>query len=254
MGIGQGPAERARRGDPAPDVVAAHFAELAAALGGDDDAISVQSVVAVAGRVLPRCRHAGITLIRGDRPPLALASTDELPRQVDALQYAVAEGPCLEASEGHDVVLSNDLRVDGRWPRFTGRCVAEFGVRSMLCVRLVLSKDDRAALNFYAEDVGAFDDLDIGISSILAPFAALVVERELHSTDVSNLERALATSRQIGMAVGVLMAQHGVTEEQAFALLRRASRHLNRKLRDVALDVMYTGELPQTSPPRPDTP
>jgi len=56
-----------------------------------------------------------------------------------------------------------------------------------------------------------------------------------------NLERALASNRDIGTAVGVLIAQHKLTREQAFDLLRIASQNTNRKLHDVALDVIDTG-------------
>jgi AmiR/NasT family two-component response regulator len=47
------------------------------------------------------------------------------------------------------------------------------------------------------------------------------------------------------MAMGILMASGRSTQEQAFAALRRASQHLNRKLRDVAADVVETGQLPE---------
>ena len=40
------------------------------------------------------------------------------------------------------------------------------------------------------------------------------------------------------------MAHHKTQQGEAFELLRRASQNLNRKLYDVALDVLATGELP----------
>ncbi len=63
-------------------------------------------------------------------------------------------------------------------------------------------------------------------------------------TRALHLEEALGTSRQIGAAVGILMAAHRITEDAAFQLLRRSSQHLNRKLRDIAEQVTETGELP----------
>ena len=47
------------------------------------------------------------------------------------------------------------------------------------------------------------------------------------------------------MAMGVLMGRGAVTEDQAFAQLRRASQYLNIKLRDVAGQVVETGRLPE---------
>lgn len=58
-----------------------------------------------------------------------------------------------------------------------------------------------------------------------------------------NLERALASNRRIGMAVGILMARRGLTDEQAFDCLRQVSQRRNVKLRDLAESVIYTGDL-----------
>jgi AmiR/NasT family two-component response regulator len=52
-------------------------------------------------------------------------------------------------------------------------------------------------------------------------------------------------NRQIGMAIGVLMAHHKITEDDAFALLRVASQALHRKLPDIAAEVTERGILPE---------
>jgi AmiR/NasT family two-component response regulator len=54
---------------------------------------------------------------------------------------------------------------------------------------------------------------------------------------------ALQSNRDIGAALGVLMARMLVTREQAFDLMRIASQRTNRKLRDIAADVLDTGTL-----------
>lgn len=59
----------------------------------------------------------------------------------------------------------------------------------------------------------------------------------------ANLEIALQTSRQIGVAIGILMARQGLTEDHAFEALRTASQHRQVKLRDVAAEVALTGTL-----------
>lgn len=60
----------------------------------------------------------------------------------------------------------------------------------------------------------------------------------------ANLEVALHTARQIGIAIGILMARHGLTEDQAFDALRTASQRSQVKLRDIAARVVLTGMLP----------
>ena len=61
--------------------------------------------------------------------------------------------------------------------------------------------------------------------------------------DLATLQRALASSRSIGMAMGILMERHKVTDAQAFDLLREASQRGNVKLRDLAERLVATGSL-----------
>jgi len=45
-------------------------------------------------------------------------------------------------------------------------------------------------------------------------------------------------------AEGILIERERITADQAFQALRRASQHLNIKLREVAKYVVETGEIP----------
>jgi GAF domain-containing protein len=224
-----------------------YFAELAGALrreGGSLIDFDMDRLVRVGQAAVPNADHVALTMIRGSNPPETCARTDEVADQVDAIQYDVGNGPCLEAIRENDITRSNDLEHDDQWPGFAERTVAETPVRSMAGVRLVIDGPNRAALNFYADRPHAFSDLDLGVAAILSSFASLAMQRQLAERKVDNLEIALESSRQIGAAMGVLMARKLMTEEQAFQQLRDASQHLHRKLRDVARDVLESGELP----------
>jgi hypothetical protein len=59
----------------------------------------------------------------------------------------------------------------------------------------------------------------------------------------TQLRNALDSNREIAQAVGILMSTHKITSEAAFDLLRAASQHTHRKLRDIAVDVRQTGTL-----------
>ena len=228
------------------DDLGRHFDELSellmSAQTGPPDA---DRVVRFAARAVPHTQHSGLTLVRGDRRPVTVAATGQLARRVDRIQYETGQGPCLEAVAGHDVTWAPDLRTDSQWPEFARRCVAETSVRSMFSLRLFLSSDDRAALNFYAQRPAAFDDLDVAVGAMFAPFAALAAQNAIQARQIENLETALETSRQIGVAIGILMARQLVTYEEAFAQLVDASQYLNRKVRDIAVEVRETGQLPE---------
>jgi AmiR/NasT family two-component response regulator len=67
----------------------------------------------------------------------------------------------------------------------------------------------------------------------------------------AQLHSALATREMIGQAQGILMERERISPDQAFDILRRASQHLNLKLRDVAQALVDTGDRPDTGAPPP---
>jgi ANTAR domain len=93
--------------------------------------------------------------------------------------------------------------------------------------------DDRAR-------IGRLEDrLDIDEKII----AELQAEGLLRQEETAHLREALRTSRMIGSAVGIVMANRKVTAEAAFEILVKASKHTNRKLRIIAEDVVRTGDV-----------
>jgi ANTAR domain/GAF domain len=237
------------RNEGRPEVTSV-FDQVAVLVAGDTGVVDASRAVQLASEAVPHGEHCGITLLRPQQRPRTIAYTDEVSPAVDSLQYQLNEGPCLDAAVADAVIRVPDLAEDERWPSFAPRCVDQTGIRSMLSIRLPIGGDDRAGMNFYARTPGAFDEMDLRVGAIVATFAALAVMGELHRQDVANLQAALHSNRQIGTAVGILMATEKVTEEKAFELLRGASNQLNRKLADIAGHVNLTGALPQRPPPR----
>ena len=79
--------------------------------------------------------------------------------------------------------------------------------------------------------------------------------------EVANLKRALKTREVIGMAKGVLMARECCHPDEAFDMLRRASQRENRKLAEVAEQIVKqntaqaggsAGDISETPPLRDD--
>ena len=90
--------------------------------------------------------------------------------------------------------------------------------------------------------------LEVSVEADLTETERFILEMlerlDAADTEAVHLRRALDHSRDIGAAIGVLMAMKKVTREEAFGLLRRASQDQNRKLYELALEVLSTGELP----------
>ena len=66
-------------------------------------------------------------------------------------------------------------------------------------------------------------------------------------TTVGQLRQALQTNRTTGTAVGIVMTRYELDSERAFKVLVRTSQQSNRKLNDIAAEVVRTGTLPEAS-------
>jgi len=231
--------------DSGPRQLGTQLTGVAEALGGGPaPPIDPGRVVRFAAEAIRHAQHCGLTLVSEGRRPRSIASTSDVALRVDALHCATRQGPGIEAALDHAVVRVDDLGDDDRWPEFAVRCATVTGIRSILSLGLDVGGDDRAAMSFYSAGVGTFTELDAGMASMFAPFAALAVRGSVRQRDVAAVESALTSSRQIGIAIGILRAREFLTSEEAFDLLRQASENLHRKLGDVAAVVELTGELP----------
>ena len=225
--------------------MADQFAQLAVSLAdGADQPLTGQRIVEFAVRGIPGAEHASVTTVQETRRPRTIAGSGELPYQWDELQYEHGEGPCLDAIATNGVVLASDLRTDNRWPLFARAIVDQTPARSMLSFRLFLTEQNRAGLNLYATRPGAFTDQSVATGSMFAAYASMALLAAARQDTANHLLRALETNREIGVAMGIMMADGKLTSQQAFGQLRTASQNLNRKLHDIAADVARTGVIP----------
>ena len=215
------------------------FAALAARLRDGRSVADVhQIVVDAAPQLVDGCDRAAIGILEKDGRFRSAASTDEVLRLIDDLQDQLREGPCLEASTDQVVQVDNDITAHSSWPRLAEAVVARTPVRAMLAVPLLTDQGRAGALNIFADRTEAFDDGSIAQAAILASFSSVAMASAAHSARAAQYEEGMATNREIGAAIGILMATHGISQDDAFAMLSQASQRLNRKLRDIATSIV----------------
>lgn len=222
--------------------LAHEFGELGSEIHGDgDNDAALKRLVQLAVKHVPSCSWASITVLTG-RQGRSIAYTDEIAALADRLQYDFGEGPCLQAAEDNTDYLLFDVSTESRWPRYTKALLAQTPVRSVLSMQL--PAEESAALNLFADEPAAFDEEDLTMATVFAAHASTLVALYESEHIKQSLRTALDSNRRIGAAMGVLMAMHKVTEDQAFDMLRTASQLLHRKLRDIASEVVEAGALP----------
>jgi len=207
----------------------------------------LQTVADLTNAVMPGNPEASVLLLVRDRPT-TVVSTGELATALDETQYERGHGPCLHAARTGEVTEIPDTRADARWPDYLPRAV-EQGNLSSLSIPLAIDPDAQVtgALNIYARRVDAFDDDSRSVATRFAPYAAVAAgnlyayqsAREM----ADNLQTALESRAVIDQAKGILIERYKLTPDQAFQFLARASMTTNRKLRDIADELVRTGEL-----------
>ena len=233
----------------------ASFSETAQALfSAGNPADTLRAVVDLAVETIDGCDFASIFVIDANTATTPVG-TDSVAAGVDVVQHQAGEGPGLDAINQGGTVYAEDLADDPRWVSF-GPDAAKAGVRSALALRLSDDASRGAALILYAHYPRAFGALDRAKGVILAAMAGLALTAaEAHEDEMRDtIQAALATREMIGQAQGILMEREHITADQAYEILRRASQHLNTRIRDVAQALVDTGQSPQTGSLRPPAP
>jgi len=214
---------------------------------------TLQRIVDLAVAAIEGCDAAGILFV-DDGQVVTTAASEPLVVELDRLQFETGEGPCLDVVTDGGAFYAIDLADDERW-RSYGPSATAAGIRCVLAFRL--SDRHVSALSLYARLPAAFNAHDRAKGSIFATLAGLALDSaerrgEQERVAATNLLQALRTRELIGQAQGILMERERITADQAFDVLRRASQHLNTKLREVAQTLIETGQTPDEgcAPPR----
>lgn len=219
-----------------PLVVHTDLAEaLASAASAIHSPTSVQDtldrIVETARDTLPGFDAVGISTVDKDGNVVTRARTSKLVDELDSLQYALSEGPCVDTLHESSVVSAPRIAQDKRWPRYVPAAVA-LGLKSQLAVKLYKNAEGTlGGLNIYST---TSDEVDEGAESMARLFAAHAALALGYVTEVKGLHEALRTRTNIGVAVGIVMNEYGVSQDAAFGLLVRSSSHSNIKIRDIA--------------------
>ncbi|WNV83947.1 GAF and ANTAR domain-containing protein [Umezawaea sp. Da 62-37] len=199
-------------------------------------------VVFAALEAIPDASVVSVTLRAPDGSFHTPVQTDPLANEIDQVQYATGEGPCVHAARmpGPGLAESGDLANDPNWPLF-GPASAARGMNSLLSTTLLPDAHPpqlSGALNVYSAKTGAFTAADRDTALLLATHGslALAATRAVTAADLKleHLRKAIDSRDVIGQAKGILMHRRGITADEAFDTLRTTSQRLNVKLAELA--------------------
>ena len=238
---GKGQPSTANAGTANLNQLAEDFGGLARNLEEHDDPdVMLAEIIAAAVAMVPGVDEGSVSVVTGRRNIGSQAPTGDLPVEVDALQEETQQGPCLDAAYEQLTVRVDDMASETRWPEFARRA-SQAGAASMLSLQLYVEGDNLGALNLYSRRPGAFDDESEQIGLLFASHAAVAyagVRKE------AQLAKAVVSRDLIGQAKGILMERYKISPERAFLVLTRVSQNSNRKLNDIANELVRYGTVP----------
>lgn len=189
--------------------------------------------------------------LRLRRKPTTVAGSSQRAVELDEVEQAVGDGPCIKAMREMSPVIVDDVTTDPRWPALN-RKLAEANIRSSLGVPLEISSEARVALNFFASKPGVFTagvyEKALGFAAAAHNTLHLSVRLDTAQSRADNLEAAMESRTAINLACGVIMAQNRCSQAEAMDILTKVSSNRNQKLRDVAAELIeqLTGDRVKT--------
>ena len=218
------------------------FSELGALVVGAQPLGQVLTRVAeLAQACIPGAEEVSVTLIEGQSGARSAAFTGQLAVALDERQYESGFGPCLDAAEAGQVVRINDTAKNDTYPDFAA-VAARQGVRNSVSIGMPMPQRIVGGLNVYRFEDTPLDEDSVQLLEVFAGFAAIALANHaLYASAVAvsaNLQTAMQSRAVIEQAKGVLMGRLHCSAEEAFQHLATQSQHTNRKLRDIAADVI----------------
>jgi hypothetical protein len=185
----------------------------------------------------------GLSLMTEDRPTSSralLGASDEIGAQIEELQFALGEGPCVSAfTDARPVLIPDMLDVDAcaRWPVFAREAQA-VGVGALFAFPLMVGVLGIGVLDCYRIRAGPLDATPEALAVTDAVMMALIglkvgSEREFDLFALSSHTHAV-----VHQAVGALAAKHRMPVTDVLARLRGYAFRHARPLEVVAKDVL----------------
>lgn len=227
-------------------LLAKTLVDLADTLVDDFDVVELLTLLADRCVEVLDVSAAGLMLAAPEGDLRVVASSSDAMRVLELFELQAAQGPCMESYRTGLPVVNEDLAADAeRWPQFAPVAIAA-GFRSVHALPMRLRGSVIGALNLFRAEQGALEETDVLAAQAFADVATIAIlqHRAVIEAQVLNeqLHHALNSRIAIEQAKGMIAERAGIDMEASFARLRSHARNQNRRLADVAREVV-AGEL-----------
>ena len=193
-----------------------------------------------------RVDGAGLTVMVSATVRETMHATNDVATNLEELQVTLGQGPCVDTFTLDGPVLAPDLGAPeylARWPAFAPAAV-DNGARAIFAMPLQLGAIRWGAVDLYRAERGGLSQQGVADALAFADVASMLLLDSAAGVppEVAELawQRADPTAgqAQVHQATGMIVVQLGISAEAAFARLRAYAFAHERRLVDVARDVV----------------
>lgn len=173
-----------------------------------------------------------------------VCATDAHAAQLDEIQLDLGEGPCWEALATGRPVLEPDLQNGQRttWP-LARDALQKTGIGAVFAFPLVVAGINVGAVDLYSPTARKMSRPQVREATLLSSILARqVLRRALRAAkrpeDDDGAWESEFSRREVHQATGMVLAQMGISAEDALLVLRGHAFATGRPARDVATDVI----------------
>jgi signal transduction protein with GAF and PtsI domain len=146
----------------------------------------------------------------------------------------------LVAKEKKPIVISDVLK-DQRYKEKT--LAKKENLVSMLSVPMMVKNRVIGVINCYTTALYNFSESDTDLVTAVANQAAVAIENTELMVKTRIVQEELEARKKIEKAKGILMKERGLTEEQAYELIRKTSMNKRLTMKDVAEAIILSYEI-----------
>jgi len=178
---------------------------------------------------------AGLSVMTMDIQLSLLAAADPVSERLEELQFVLGEGPCVDAIAAGRPVLVPDLAAAGptRWPVYA-EAVLGAGMNAVFAFPLQIGAARLGVIDFFRSGAGQFSGTELKQAFAFADEAVTI----LLDGGLGGEVQQIAGPAELFQAQGMVMVQLGGTLAEAMARIRAHAYAENRRLSDVAHDIV----------------
>jgi uroporphyrinogen-III synthase len=199
---------------------------------------------------LVNCDSCFIYVLEGSDLVLR-ASKNPHPEEVDRLTMHIGQGIAGWVAEHREpVVLDSNASQDSRFRSFAE--LPEDHYEALLSIPVISRGRVVSVINVQHREPHSFQPREVKMISMIGHLVGAAIEMARLENEVIELADKLAVRKLIERAKGIVQSEYGISEEEAYSLIKKQARSRRKPMKEIAEAILVTNDMKRNQ--RPATP